>query len=46
MPDIRADGDRLTFHLAITGVGGHAKLILHCDPDGTVRASIDQAPAR
>lgn len=41
MPDIRADGDRVTYHLEIAGVHPGGRLIIRCDPDGTVRAAIE-----
>jgi len=45
MPDIRAEGGAITFHLAIAGVGERAQLVIRCDPDGGVRASIDHVHA-
>ena len=39
MPDIRADGDSVTFHLEIAGAHAGARLIIRCDADGTVWAS-------
>jgi hypothetical protein len=41
MPDIRAEGDAITFHLTIAGVGERAQLVIRCDPGGGVRVSID-----
>jgi hypothetical protein len=45
-PDIRADGDSVTFRLEIAGVNPGAKLVIRCDPDGTVWASMDTGSAR
>jgi hypothetical protein len=44
-PEIRADGDSVTFRLDIAGVNPGARLVLRCDPDGTVWASMDTGPA-
>jgi uncharacterized protein (UPF0548 family) len=41
MPDIRADGDSVTFHLQTFGVDAEARLIIRCDADGAVWASMD-----
>ena len=46
MPDIRTDDGRVTFHLDIAGVRAGARLIIRCDGDGTVRASIADAASR
>ena len=40
-PEIRADGDTVTFRLEIAGVNAGAKLVIRCDADGTVWASMD-----
>jgi hypothetical protein len=47
MPKILAVGDSVTFHLDIAGVQSGARLIIRCDPDGTVWASTtDDAVSR
>jgi hypothetical protein len=46
VPEIRADGDSVTFHFDIAGVDHHPRLIIRCDPDGTVQASIEHRPPR
>ena len=38
VPEIRAEGDSVIFCLDVTSE--QARLILRCDPDGSVRASI------
>jgi hypothetical protein len=45
-PEIRADGDSVTFRLDIAGVNAGAKLVIRCDSDGTVWASMDTGPGR
>lgn len=40
MPDIRADGDSVTFHLDVAGVHQNARLIIRCDGNGNVWISI------
>ena len=45
MPEIRAEGDAITFHLPIAGVGDRAQLVIRCDPRGGVRVSIDHGDA-
>jgi hypothetical protein len=46
VPEIRADGDSVTFRLEIAGVHAGARLVLRCEADGTVWASMDTGPAR
>jgi hypothetical protein len=46
VPDIRADGDSVTFHFLIAGVDRDARLLIRCEADGTVRASIDHNSPR
>jgi len=41
MPDIRAEGTSVTFHLKIAGLHTSARLIIRCDADGTVWASTE-----
>ncbi len=41
LPEIRADGNSVTFHLTIAGAQEGARLIIRCDPDGNVWASLD-----
>jgi hypothetical protein len=38
VPEIRADGDAVAFCLNVRTEGG--QLIIRCDPDGTVSASL------
>lgn len=45
-PEIRADGDTVTFRLEIAGVNAGAKLVIRCDADGTVWASLDTGAER
>jgi len=45
-PDIRAEGDSVTFRLEIAGINAGARLVIRCHPDGTVWASLDAAPVR
>jgi hypothetical protein len=40
MPEIRADADGVTFHLEVAGVHKNARLIIRCDADGNVWASL------
>jgi hypothetical protein len=40
VPEILADGDSVTFHLDVANVEKGARLVLRCDPDGNVWASI------
>jgi hypothetical protein len=40
VPEIRADGDSVTFHLDVPGVHEIARMIIRCDADGNVWASI------
>jgi len=46
MPEIRAEGEAIAFHLAIGGVEGYAQLVIRCDPDGSVRASLARVESR
>jgi hypothetical protein len=46
VPEIRADGDAVTFRLEIAGVHAGARLVIRCDSDGTVWASMATAPGR
>jgi hypothetical protein len=39
-PEIRAEGDSVTFHLAIAGLDDRARLVIRCDADGEVWASL------
>jgi hypothetical protein len=39
-PEIRTDGDSVTFKLALPGLDEQTRLVLRCDPDGNVWASI------
>jgi hypothetical protein len=42
MPDIRTDGNSVTFHLKIAGLHASARLAIRCDPDGTVWVSTEE----
>ena len=42
VPEIRADGDAVLFCLRVYAT--QAQLIIRCEPDGTVRASIESEP--
>jgi hypothetical protein len=46
LPKILAEGDSVTFHLDIAGVHAGARLIIRCDPDGTVWAAAEEVPSR
>jgi hypothetical protein len=46
LPEIRAEGDSVTFHLDIAGVTDDARLVIRCDADGNVWASAVGVPAR
>lgn len=41
-PDIRADGDSVTFGFALDGMRNGLRLVIRCDGDGNVWASIVQ----
>ena len=43
VPDIRTDGDSVIYLIDIPDVA--AQLIIRCDPDGCVRASVTTKPA-
>ena len=43
MPDIRAEADSVTFHFDVPSVHENARLIIRCDSDGNVWASIISA---
>ncbi len=45
VPDIRAVGDSVMYVFAIAGTAGPTQLVIRCDPDGNVRASIDHGYA-
>jgi len=40
MPDIRADGDSVIYRVNVVGACPPLHLVLRCDRDGTVSASI------
>ena len=40
VPEIRADGDSIVFYMHVTGVHQQLRLIIRCDGDGSVWASI------
>ncbi|MGE5243300.1 MAG: hypothetical protein ACM3SQ_03635 [Betaproteobacteria bacterium] len=41
VPEIRTSGDSVMYHMEVRDVGRDARLIIRCDPDGSVWASID-----
>jgi len=43
MPEIRAEGDSVTFHIDIARTAGEARLVIRCDADGQVWASIAES---
>jgi hypothetical protein len=43
VPEIRADGDVVFFCLEVRTE--HARLIIRCDPDGSVSASLEFEPS-
>jgi hypothetical protein len=45
LPEIRADGDRITYRLEIAGAQAGGRLIIRCDADGEIWASIDRRPS-
>ena len=45
MPEIRADGDCITYRLEIAGIQAGGRLIIRCDPDGSVWASLASSPS-
>jgi hypothetical protein len=44
LPEIRADGDNVTFGLGIPGLSDGSRLILRCDSSGEVWARIVPGP--
>jgi hypothetical protein len=46
LPDIRTDGESVKFSLDIVGIETAARLVIRCDPDGSVRVSIENPPSR
>jgi hypothetical protein len=44
LPEIRTDGDNVTFLLDMTTVHQHARLVIRCDSQGNVFASIAVGP--
>ena len=46
LPVIRTDGERVDFFLDIVGVQAGVHLVIRCDPDGRVWASIEQKRRR
>lgn len=44
VPEILAEGDSVTFHIDVARVEKGARLVLRCDPDGNVWASIVTTP--
>lgn len=39
-PEIRADGENVSFQFDVAGVPEHLKLVLRCDANGDIRAAI------
>jgi hypothetical protein len=46
LPDITAEGSSVKFHLAIKRVPDGGRLIIRCDANGDVFASIEEASSR
>ena len=46
VPEIRADGDSLTFRLYVPGEAEETRLVLRCDSTGEVWASIQTVSAK
>jgi hypothetical protein len=44
IPDIRPDGDGITYLLEIAGTQGGGRLVIRCDPDGAIWVSIPRTP--
>jgi hypothetical protein len=42
MPEIRTDGDSVTFRLEIAEVANGTRLIIRCDADGSVWMAIER----
>ena len=40
VPEIRADGDSIVFYMHVAGIHQQPRLIIRCDGDGSVWASI------
>ena len=40
VPEIQADGDTITFRLAVAGAPDDMRLVLRCGPNGDVAAAI------
>jgi hypothetical protein len=43
VPEIRPDGDAVCFYLDVRTE--HARLIIRCDPDGTVSSALEFEPS-
>jgi len=43
LPEIRAGGDSVTFLFDVAGVDADTRLIIRCNPDGRICASIERA---
>ena len=46
LPEIRLEGESVVFYLDIATGRGTSRLVLRCDADGNVWASVDGAAAR
>ena len=42
LPEIRLKGESVVFYLAIEHATGTSRLVLRCDPDGNLWASVDE----
>jgi hypothetical protein len=42
VPEIRVDGDSVIFYLDVSP--GQSRLVIRCDPDGSVAAAIESRP--
>jgi hypothetical protein len=45
LPDIRAEGDSVFFQFDVTGLRRPAHLVIRCDADGNILASLPNQPA-
>jgi len=46
LPEIRVDGETVTFHLDVAGVAENVRLTIRCDGDGEVWVSLTPKHAR
>lgn len=45
VPEIRADGDNVTFRIEVQGMPERTRLVLRCDANGDVWAAIVSGPS-